>query len=369
MSDCENTLRQARKNAFGRWTEGENNARDRIDTNLFIPVGRQSFRSDPHDTFFAIGSCFARNVEEHLEMHGVTVLSRQSAVRDLGATRARATGIFNKFNPYSMLHELQFASGELRYDERSLFLSGRAQYYDSHLVAKSGDASLIDMMARREEINGYFAQAFQADVLILTLGLTEAWFDRETGLFFNATPNPYQIRATPERFELRVLSHNQCITALRDMKALLDRHSKPGQKVVLTVSPVPLGRTFTSDDVIVANMTSKATLRSAAWEFINETQGFDYFPSYEAVQMSHPDVAWQPDRVHVTNTMVGAIIDCFLERYGISDPSEPSRPDNHVNQKTDLIKKLTRELESCKFDVKVLKKMLDDGQKASQPGE
>jgi hypothetical protein len=268
-----------------------------------------------------------------------------------------------------MLHELQFASGEVPFDARSMFLSGKDQYYDSHLVAKSGDASLDETLARRNEINQYFAQAFEADVLILTLGLTEAWFDRETGLYFNATPNPHQIRATPDRFEFQVLSFQQCMTALIEIKALLDRHSRPDQKLLLTVSPVPLGRTFTSDDVILANMTSKSTLRAAAWEFVNTVEGVDYFPSYEAVQMSHPDVVWQRDKVHVTDFMVGEIIRTFMVRYDLASEGASNEPDIDVSSDTTLIKKLTRQVESFKVKSKILEKMLQDTQAANQVGE
>ncbi|MEO0891230.1 MAG: GSCFA domain-containing protein [Pseudomonadota bacterium] len=368
MPDCTTALRQSKENPLARWTGAEGSAQERLDTHLCIPEGRQSFMSGPDESFFAIGSCFARNVEEHLEAHGMTVLSRQANIRDLGVTRARATGIFNKFNPFSMLHELQFASGEKMFDERSLFLSGRDQYYDSHLVAKSGDASLDEMMARREEINCYFAQAFDADVLILTLGLTEAWFDRETGLYFNATPNPHQIRATPDRFEFQVLSFAHCLTALREINAILDRHSKAGQKLLLTVSPVPLGRTFTTDDVIMANMTSKSTLRAAAWAFLEEASGVDYFPSYEAAQLSHPDLVWQPDRVHVSDVMVSEIIKTFLARYGIA-ASGNAETHRALDEETTLIKGLTRQLESAKMEIKILKKMLQDGQSKAQIGE
>lgn len=369
MSDCQTTLRHSRQNPHHRWTGVDNSAQERIDKHICVPHGRQSFNARPEDTFFAMGSCFARNVEETLEAHGVTVLSRQADVRDLGATKARATGIFNKFNPFSMLHELQFASGEQVFDDRSMFLSGRDQYYDSHLVPKSGTAPLAEMMARREEINRYFAQAFEADILILTLGLTEAWFDRETGLYFNAAPHPHQIRATPDRFEFQVLSFQQCMTALRDIKSILDSHSKPGQKLVLTVSPVPLGRTFTTDDVITANMTSKATLRSAAWEFVAEASGVDYFPSYEAAQISHPDLAWQQDRVHVTNALVGEIIKTFLVRYGLADPATLKGPATGLSDRSALIQHLTRQVESYKGQVKLLTKMVQDRDATAQAGD
>jgi hypothetical protein len=104
-----------------------------------------------------------------------------------------------------------------------------------------------------------------------------------------------------------------------DSVALLRRHGKRGQKIVLTVSPVPLGRTFTDMDVIVANTMAKSTLRVAAHRLSDRIEGLDYFPSYEAVMHSDPNLCWQRDRRHVSDVIVGRIIETFLNRYGVTE--------------------------------------------------
>ena len=49
----------------------------------------------------------------------------------------------------------------------------------------------------------------------------------------------------------------------------------------------------------------------------------DYFPSYEAVSLSDPNLSWQGGRRHVSDVVVGQIIQTFLVRYGVSDqPAE-----------------------------------------------
>jgi len=349
-----------KKNPHDRWVGGDTSARDRLLRRICVPASKQSFRCAPQDTFFAMGSCFARNVEERLEIAGATVLSRKMAMRDLGVGSARTLGAFNKYNPFSILQELQFASGERDFPEAGFLAAGDGLFYDAQLRASSGNAKIADLHARRAEIKAAFAQAFVADVLVLTLGLIEAWFDNEAGLYLTEMPPPRLILLHPERFVFRCLSINDCRSALADIRALLQRHAKLGQKFVLTVSPVVLSHTFTDHDVIVANMTSKATLRVVAMEFCSSHADVNYFSSYEAVLLSDPALAAQDDRLHVSDLTVGQIIAIFLARYGFDQASPVANPvatDAILEQA--LIARLKADLDKYKVHILALEKKLE----------
>lgn len=349
MTSAIQTIRQNRSNEFSKWKGDEFGARERIAKKICVPLGRQSFVSDPNSSFFAIGSCFARNVEERLSGEGANVLSAHLEMPSFGAETARVMGVFNKYNPYSILQELQFAANEFEFPEEGYLPSGDGGFYDAQLRVRSGIASIEELKERRHTIRSFFAQAFEADVVIITLGLIETWFDRQSGLFLTEAPNPRIMLKNEERFEFRRLTVAECQNALNEIYSLLKKYGKAGQKLVLTVSPVPMGRTFTSDDIIVANMTSKSTLRVAALEFIDSTGDIDYFPSYEAVLHSHPDLAWQDDRLHVSDFMVGNIIDEFLVRYGVKIGENGAREIEHeVSVDEKIIKKLNKELNSYK---------------------
>lgn len=317
MQNVEETLAANRANTYDKWAAGDVSAKKRIKDRIVVPHGQQSFTAQASDTFFAIGSCFARNVEERLELAGATVTSRKIEIDDLGDNSARLGGIFNKYTPLSILQELQWAAGAKRYPPGALMAASMTDFYDPYLSGKAGRGSRDALMARRAQIGQYFAQAFQADVVVLTLGLIETWVDLKTGLALNEAPLPRLLKNHPDRFAFRSLSVGDCTKALKGIHTLLTRHGKAGQKIVLTVSPVPLGRTFTSDDVIIANTTSKSTLRVAAKHFADRTEGLDYFPSYEAVLHSDPALCWQADRLHVSDFIVGHIIRTFLTRYGV----------------------------------------------------
>lgn len=349
MLSCQQTLELARENAYSKWTGSDAGAKERIMKKLCIPAGRQSFTTSSRDTFFTIGSCFARNVEERLELAGANVLSRQIEMRRLGAQTARSMGVFNKYHPYSMLQELEFACGERDFSESCLLPAGGGLYYDGQLRTNSGNASKQELLARRGEIRSFFAQAFSADVLIFTLGLVEAWYDSQSGLYLNDAPSTQLMLRDQERFRFNCLSVGECREVLERIQALLKKHGKPGQKIVITVSPVPLSRTFTTDDIIVANTTSKATLRVAALDFVSNTEGVDYFPSYEAVLHSHPDLAWQNDYLHVSDFIVGNIIRAFLTRYGfeLAQPEE-ELVGHSISEEEKIIRQLNRELDQYK---------------------
>jgi hypothetical protein len=176
MITAKDALACTKGNPHDRWVGGDElSARHRILSQVIVPVGKQTFTPKLGSTFFAMGSCFARNVEERLELSGANVLSRKMEVRDLGASSGRALGMYNKYTPYSILQELQFASGERDFPLSGFLPVSEELYYDAQLRTNSGDASIEALTARRAEIRASFAQAFQADVIILTLGLIEAW--------------------------------------------------------------------------------------------------------------------------------------------------------------------------------------------------
>src|SRR5258708_7961446 len=71
-----------------------------------VPVLHQpKFSISSNERFFCIGSCFARNVEEHLIYNGVQVLSKRICIpkQEWGS---RPNGIVNKFTTASIINEI-----------------------------------------------------------------------------------------------------------------------------------------------------------------------------------------------------------------------------------------------------------------------
>jgi hypothetical protein len=84
---------------------------------------------------------------------------------------------------------------------------------------------------------------------------------------------------------------------------------------VVTVSPVPLMATFSTEDVVIANTYSKSLLRTVAQEWTAAHQNVHYFPSYEIVQNSERAITWEEDLRHVQGKVVQHIMGLFMESF------------------------------------------------------
>lgn len=284
------------------------------------PEVSPSFQLKPGDVVFTIGSCFAREIEQHLTALGcrVPMMDFRLPPEEWGGA---ANGAMNKFHPPSFRQSLAWAAA---IHDRG----GMVTWADcAPLAFDSGDGRLFDLdlpaiapvtrerfLERRQHIYDIFAQVFAADCLMMTPGLVEAWRDRSTGLYIHETPVQRAMAAQPERWELEVLSYETC---LKDMLAALDvvRDRNPGVKVLVTTSPVPMSATFSGDDVRIANAYSKSVLRAVCGAAAHSRAGVDYFPSYESVTLSFPDGVWSDDRIHVAPGFVGKIVAHMLDHY------------------------------------------------------
>ena len=280
-----------------------------------------SFRLRPGQTVFTIGSCFARNIEANLEALGckVPMLGFRLPPEEFDGPPNAA---MNKFHPPSFRQCLEWTArihdrdGVVRWEdcEPLAFELGEDRWFDLDMAATVLPATRERFIARRQHVYDVFSTAFTADCLMMTPGLIEAWRDLQTGLYMYGAPYERRMLAAPERWVFEVLSYPRC---LEDLLAAIDvvRQRNPGVKVLVTTSPVPLNRTFTERDVTVANAHSKAVLRAVCDAVLLEREGIDYFPSYEMVTLSNPDVAWKRDRLHVSQGFIGRLVGYMLDNY------------------------------------------------------
>lgn len=302
-----------------RWNKGVSSACERLNSGVVIPEWKPSFKVSPDANVFAIGSCFARNIERELQHLEVNVTSANPLSDVLEVRTNLQLGLLNKYNPISIHQELAWAVEEGSFPSNG-FIDCQGKLYDPYLREQTPGGDLEKMQARRHALKEYFAQIYEADLVIVTLGLTETWFDRSTKLAITEVPSPRLMKLHPQRFGFKQLYHSDCIKVLKSICALLKKHGKSNHKIIFTVSPVALKRTFSGKDVIVANMMSKSTLRSAAGEIAAHIEEVDYFPSYEAVMMSDPLLVWQEDLRNVTEFIVSQVMNEFVQRYGLKAP-------------------------------------------------
>jgi hypothetical protein len=169
--------------------------------------------------------------------------------------------------------------------------------------------------ARRKAIFEIYQSAAECRVIIMTLGLSEVWFDTLTGLYLNVAPRPAAIKAYPDRFRMHVLSFEEAYAFLDRTLGLLRKHGRPDLRVILTISPVPLTVTHRTEDVMVANSYSKSVLRVAAEHALVDHPFVTYYPSYESVLLSDRRRAFEEDMVHVTDDLVRLNVGRMVSAY------------------------------------------------------
>src|SRR5262249_53158642 len=149
------------------------------------------------------------------------------------------------------------------------------RWHDPQLAPHGAALPLQEVIQRRQAIQAAVARMAECRVVILTLGLAEAWFDEQTRLYLNAAPPPAVVRRHPGRFSLHLLSYEDILGSLERIHDLLRVHGHPDLKMLVTVSPVPFKATFTGEDAIAANGYSKAVQRAACRAFVEDRTGVD----------------------------------------------------------------------------------------------
>ncbi len=265
---------------------------------------------------FAMGSCFAREIEYELSLRGGLVISQDDRLHSPAFAHERdlPSSFLHRYTPTSMLQEFQAAFGECAaWSDDALIVVDEGAVHDLNYPDIKAPATAEAVFERRRVALELTREVVNARLVVLTLGLAEGWVDLETGLAINAI-NGRVLARDRDRYALHEVSFDETVRSLREIVELIDRHHATGEyRLILTVSPVPLGATFSADDIVVASGRAKAILLAAAQAFCREHSRADYFPSYEMVVNSDRALAWRPDRLHVNTGMVAHIMDRFIE--------------------------------------------------------
>jgi len=282
---------------------------------IATPVLAPGFALAPGSSVFTIGSCFARNIEITLRDRGLRIptLDLQFPQDELMKGTALRTGILNKYTPFSMLNEIEQLS---RDDDGGRFLVevGENAWWDGQLHSHEV-VTRERGLQRRRRIRRLYAEAVaECAVVIVTLGLIEAWWDEAEQLYLNDTVPRHLVDRYPGRFFFETLSIEKTVDAVLRLVAAMHALN-PAQKMLLTVSPVPFQRSFSGEDAIVANSYSKSALRVAAEVATRRFDHVDYFPSYETVTLSDRARAWEDDLVHVKPDMIELNVARMLAAY------------------------------------------------------
>jgi len=260
------------------------------------------------------GSCFAIEISQHLQASGFNyvVAEREPFWRAISKYPESSAAWGRIFNTPSFRQLADKAAGKIKLPDYEIYNINN-ECWEEPFRESVFYKSKKDLIDSRVPHNVACRQVFKkADVMIITLGLNEAWQHKRTGYFASNNPTFASYYAL---FRHRVLSYQENLDALNNMIDTL-RSINPALKFIVSVSPIPFLATGLSDHthVVVANSRSKAMLQTVAEEFVRTHDGVYYFPSYEMVTncIENP---WAADQRHVKPEAVAKVMQMFEEMF------------------------------------------------------
>jgi hypothetical protein len=245
--------------------------------------GLQITRSTP---IASMGSCFAREIRRKLLYFNFNYITEEA--HHPAAVHASAAWE-RTYNTFCMRQIFEYTFGDWSPDLRWWVSPQTGKVQDPYrriILYDSTDEAEQDFA--RHIVYSRCALK-RAEVLILTLGLTEIWLDAVDGSVICLPSGPYvREGGDMSRYRFRVSRYNENLENLEKIHAIMARHN-PGCKLLVTVSPVHLWATFRRDlDAISASSNSKSTLRAAADEFVVRHDNVFYFPAFEMATIYQP---------------------------------------------------------------------------------
>lgn len=272
-------------------------------------------------TILTMGSCFANEVRAYLDTRRIgAVLPRIPAdvleLFDDSSKEQSSWGAWNGisnlqyYNTFSIRQEIEKAAGRWSQDPDDYWqveIAGKQLYqcpYRRRIFADSPE--------KLRKLTGRIDQALRdglesADLVVLTLGLTEVWRKKDDGRVACCEPG-YCHGGGAAETEFLASSYQENFDNLKSTVEVINQQFGK-TNILLSVSPVPLGRTFRPLEISVANTESKSILRTVAGEITASCDDVYYFPSYEMC-LSDTD-AFRSDGRHVTREKVDQIMGLF----------------------------------------------------------
>jgi hypothetical protein len=265
---------------------------------------------DKDSKVLALGSCFALRVKEYLLANSYRVLN-EGDLRPQIINGRREFDPRIYYNTFTIRYEFERASGQFVQDDDDIWEPHHtlSRVYQDPYRRMLASLDRDDLWQRIREVDAQMVRHIrEANLVIITLGLTEVFFQQHNGRAICAAPGyaggggiGCEFRATEYQE-----NYDNIDTVIRILKAV-----NPQAHLVLTVSPVPLGSTFAGVDHAIANTESKCTLRAVAGALVRRYAHVHYFHSYELVMHASRHDVFLDDGRHVRPEYVAGVMQEF----------------------------------------------------------
>lgn len=276
------------------------------------------------DRVASMGSCFASNIVPHIEAAGVVYIRTEEPPPQVAQLpenlgyRNFSAAYGNVYTARQMRQLIERCAGEFQPQEDRWHEPGKViDPFRPGLAYPAASEVEFDVItaAHLSATREAFAAA---DVVVLTLGLTEGWESVLDGAVFPTCPGTVAGAFDPTRHRFRNFT---VADVIEDLGATVDGIAaiNPRARFIVTVSPVPLVATASGRHVLEATVYSKSVLRVAAAEVERRRAAVTYFPAYEIVTGPQaPESFFEADRRSVTDEAIRTVMDALLAASDVS---------------------------------------------------
>jgi len=283
----------------------------------------------PETRVASAGSCFAQHISRHLRLwdhnyvvaeQGPAWLSDESKAKlSYGTFSARYGNIYTARQLLQLVqrafdeHAPQLEAWQLRH--------GRFADPFRPRIEPDGFVSVNECNRDQKKHLSAVRNLFETlDVLVFTLGLTEGWRDRRTGMMLPVCPGcGAGGKFNDEEHEFVNFTVDDVTDDLAQLVSRV-KQINPDAQIILTVSPVPLAATFEDRHVLPASVYSKSVLRVAAEAAVYKHDNVHYFASYEMVTALQDPDAFHADGRQVNEPTVKRVMAAFAQQF-CKDPA------------------------------------------------
>lgn len=261
-----------------------------------------------NEPILMLGSCFSQSIGEYL-----TKVKFQTLVNPFGT-------LYHPASIYNVLMNCLLDKNPN--NDRIVSADERILHYDYHskIVGRNEEELLTNINKVNSVTSGFLMQCKH---IFITLGT--AYYFHNTALEITVANCHKQ---PGDLFERKLLSFNETILLLNDIITLIKKHS-PKVMIHFTISPVRHLR-----DGLIANAQSKAILRAAVGEVVQQYKDVFYFPAYELILDDLRDYRfYAADLTHPNQLGIDYVWEKFQEVYF-------TEATQHISERVIKIKRL-----------------------------
>jgi hypothetical protein len=277
----------------------------------------------PEDKIFTMGSCFAREIKYSLERRGINVGPNYASIPQdkhrYSIDELPENNHLNFYNTYTVLQEFERLADRWVQEKDDYWVISRKQFvnkecYQDPYRRLTFGRTPEDLFEANEHISSVIRDAANmASVFLFTFGVTEIFQLKSNGRIAGQKPAHFGGGGVSEsELYLSTFSENfENLVKLREIVKGINSNAE----MIVTVSPVALERTFSHQDIVVANSEGKSILRAVLGEFSRLHDDVTYFPAYEMVTCLG-EIAFMPgDLRHVKRAVVDMITQTFVNAH------------------------------------------------------